>query len=210
MTSGRDPAGPARLLTADRVASLSDTMFGVAMTLVVGTLLPSIQAHRGAVLDLLPAMRGELVTVVLSFAISARYWVAQQQRLAMSGTLTPWQIWLHLAFLFLVVLVPISCSLPDLAGSGARLGSVMIYGGHLALLALVNLLLWVGVHRTTAAHVQIMRSGLTFALFAASLVVGAARPDWALYVWLAVLAAPQLSRPLARLLFGAGHAGATE
>jgi uncharacterized membrane protein len=185
-------------LSSDRLSSLSDTMFGVAMTLVVTTLLPSIQTHKGSVLDMLPGMNGELVTVVLSFAISARYWVSQQQRLAMTGSVTPLQTWLHLVFLFLIVLVPISTSLDGLTGSGAQLGSVMIYGVHLFLIALVNLLLWVEVHRTVVAHPQIVRSSLALALFAAALPVGAMRPSLALYLWVAVFATPLLARYLTR------------
>ncbi len=114
-------AGVSTFLSSGRLASLSDTMFGVAMTLVATTLLPSIQAHKGSVLDMFPAMNGELFTVVLSFAISARYWVSQQQRLAMTGFVTPHQTRLHLVFLFLIVLVPISTSLPGLTGP-ARYG----------------------------------------------------------------------------------------
>jgi uncharacterized membrane protein len=195
-------AGVSTFLSSGRLASLSDTMFGVAMTLVATTLLPSIQAHKGSVLDMFPAMNGELFTVVLSFAISARYWVSQQQRLAMTGFVTPHQTRLHLVFLFLIVLVPISTSLPGLTGPGAIWGSVMIYGAHLTLIALVNLLLWVGVHRAVAAHHHVMRSSLALALFVAALAVGAMWPGLALYLWIAVLATPPLGRYLARRLYG--------
>jgi hypothetical protein len=41
------------------------------MTLVVTTLPPSIEAHNGSVLGMFPQMKGELVTVVLGFVISA-------------------------------------------------------------------------------------------------------------------------------------------
>jgi Endosomal/lysosomal potassium channel TMEM175 len=89
------------------------------MTLVVATLLPSIQAQKGTVFGLLSAIRGQLATVVISFAISARFWVSQQQRLAIASSITPPQIRLHLAFLFLIVLVPVSTSLDGPTGSGA-------------------------------------------------------------------------------------------
>jgi uncharacterized membrane protein len=197
-----DKADAPIVLSSDRLASLSDTMFGVAMTLVVTTLLPSIQAHRGPVLDLLPALKEELTTVLLSFIISARYWVFQQQRLAMARTVTAAQIRLHLAFLFLIVLVPVSTSLDGLTGSGARLSSVMIYGAHLFLIALVNTLLWHNVHRTVGAHRQIVRSCLSTGLLVAALAVGALRPDLALYLWVAVLAIPLPARYLTRRLYG--------
>ncbi len=139
---------------------------------------------------------------MLSFAISARYWVSQQQRLAMAAAITPRQTWLNLVFLFLIILIPISTSLPGLGGPNAILGSVMIYGAHLALIAFVNLLLWIEVHRTTAAHLQIVRSCLAFGLFTAALAVGAVRPDFALYLWFAVLATPRLASYIARRAYG--------
>jgi hypothetical protein len=74
----------------------------------------------------------------------------------------------------------------------------MIYGVHLFLIALVNLLLWVEVHRTVVAHPQIVRSSLALALFAAALPVGAMRPSLALYLWVAVFATPLLARYLTR------------
>jgi uncharacterized membrane protein len=50
----------------------------------------------------------------------------------------------HFVFLFLIVLLPISTAL---SGRGATVPVVLIYGAHLVLLAFVNLLLWVEVHR---------------------------------------------------------------
>jgi uncharacterized membrane protein len=150
---------------------------------------------------MLRGANGELITVVLSFAISAIYWVQQQQRLAMTGAVKPHQTKLHLVFQFLIVLVPISTSLPDLAGPGAKLGPVMIYGAHLILIALVNLLLWIEVHHTAVAHPQIVRSSLAVVLFALALAVGAMRPNLAIYGWFAVLTTPLLARYLTRRLY---------
>jgi uncharacterized membrane protein len=201
MDTKADPVGASAFLSSNRLSSLSDTMFGVAMTLVATTLLPSIQAHKGSVLDMWPGMKGELITVVLSFAISARYWVSQQQRLAMTASVTPRQTWLHLVFLFLIVLVPISTSLPGLAGSDTIQGSIIIYGVHITLIALVNLLLWIEVHRSVAAHLQIVRSALALTLFVVGLAIGTVRPDLALYPWFLVFAMPQVSRYLLPRLY---------
>ena len=187
-------------LSSDRLASLSDTMFGVAMTLVVTTLLPSIQALKGSVADIFSSMHSELITVVISFAVSARYWVSQQQRLAKTETVSQRQTQLNLIFLFLIVLVPISTTILALAGSAPTLGSTMTYGGHLTAIALVNLLLWIEVHGSTDVRLQIATSSLALALFVVALAVGAWRPDLATYFWLAVLATQPLGRYLARRL----------
>lgn len=194
-------AGELKLLSSDRLASLSDTMCGVAMTLVATTLLPAVQGHNVSAVQMLREMSGALVSVVLSFVIAARYWLAQQQRLSVTASVTPRQTLLHLIFLFLIVLVPISTSLPGLAGSDAVLSSVMIYGVHLTSIALVNLLLWIEVHQMVAVHRPLVQSSLAFGLFVVALAVGALRPGLAMYVWFAVLATPRLGRYLADLLY---------
>lgn len=202
MDAKANQATAAIFLSSDRLASLSDTMFGVAMTLIATTVLPSVEANKGSVLDLLRDINGELISVVLSFAISARYWVSQQQRLAMTSSVTPRQTFLHLVFLFLIVLLPISTSLPKLTGASALQASVMIYGAHLALTALANLLLWIEVHRTVVAHLQLVRSALALAFLVAALAVGAMRPGLALYLWIAAPTASLLGHPIVRRLYG--------
>ncbi len=109
---------------------------------------------------------------------------------------------LHLTFLFFIVLVPITTSLDGLTGAGAKPVSVVIYGTHLLLLALVNLVLWIEVHRAVGAHLQIVQSSLAVGLFVAALAVGAVRADLALYFWLAVLAIPLPARYLTRRFYG--------
>jgi uncharacterized membrane protein len=195
--------GGSVFLSSDRLASLSDTMFGVAMTLLATTLLPAVETHQGSLLAMWHDMHGMFVSVVFSFAIAARYWVSQQQRLAVTASVTPRQTLLHLVFLFLVVLVPITTSLPGLIGAGAIRVSVMLYGSHLTLIALVNLLLWIEVRHSVVAHLQIVRSSLALGMFVTALAVGAMRPDLALYPWLAVLAAPSFAHPITRRLYGA-------
>jgi hypothetical protein len=95
-------------LSSDQIISLSDTIFGVAMTLQASTLLPSILTLKGTVIEIIQDMRGQFIAVALGFAISGSYWVVQQRRLAMTRTVTPLQTLLHFLFLFLFVLLPFS------------------------------------------------------------------------------------------------------
>lgn len=204
MSAKVNQAGEPTFLSSDRLASLSDTMFGVAMTLVVTTLLPTIQAHKGPALDLLLDMNVELAAVGFSFAISGIYWVSQQQRLAMVAVVTPRQTLLHLLFLFLflIVLVPISASLPGVIGTNVALTAVVIYGTHYTLLALVNLMLWIDVHRSVAVHPQIVRSSLVLAVFVVGLTSGLLQPYLAQYIWPWVFVVPLINRNLTRRIYG--------
>jgi uncharacterized membrane protein len=196
-----DRPGKAVFLSSDRMISLSDTIFGVAMTLQAATLLPSIQSLNGSVADVIQGMRSQLIAVALSFAISGSYWIVQQRRLAMIRTVTPLQTLLHFLFLFLFVLLPFSTGIWGQIGETRPV--VVIYGGHLLLIALVNLLLWIDVHRSVAAHAQIVRSSLAVALFVLALLLGSIRPVFAPYLWLAVFATSFIGPELARRLHGA-------
>jgi uncharacterized membrane protein len=201
MTTTADQIGNPAFLSSSRVTSLSDTIFGVAMTLQASTLLPSILTLKGSVLDILRDMQGQFIAVALGFAISGSYWVVQQHRLAMTPSVTPLQTLLHFIFLFLFVLLPFSTGIWGQFGETRPV--VVIYGTHLMLIALVNLLLWIDVHRSSAAHAQIVRSSTALALFVLALALGAVKPAIAPYLWLAVFATSFIGPSLARRLYGA-------
>jgi uncharacterized membrane protein YfcA len=74
----------------------------------------------------------------------------------------------------------------------------VIYGSHLLLIALVNLLLWIDMHRTVAAHAQIVRASLALALFVLALLLGSIKPVCAPYLWFGVFATSFIGPNLAR------------
>jgi uncharacterized membrane protein len=194
------PQGKSAFLSADRMIGLSDIIFGVAMTLQASVLLPSILTLKGTTLDMMREMQGQVLAVTLGFAISGSYWVVQQRRLAMTKEVMPIQTLLHFLFLFLFVLLPVSTGI--WAQNGETRPVVVIYGTHLMLIALVNMLLWFSVHRTSAAHIQIVRSSLALALFIAALGLGTVKPMIAPYLWLAVFATSLIGPNVGRRLYG--------
>jgi uncharacterized membrane protein len=196
-----DPHRKSAFLSSNRMISLSDTIFGVAMTLQASTLLPSILTLKGTVLDIWHGLHGQFIAVALGFAISGSYWLVQQRRLEMTKTITPLQTLLHFIFLFLFVLLPLSTAMWGQYGETRPV--VVIYGAHLMLIALVNLLLWIDVHRSNAVHAQIVRSALALSLFVVALVLGPMKPVIAPYLWFAVFATSFIRPNLARRLYGA-------
>jgi uncharacterized membrane protein len=196
-----DHVGKSAFLSSDRMISLSDTIFGVAMTLQASTLLPSILTLKGTATEIIQDMRGQFIAVALGFAISGSYWVVQQHRLAMTKTVTSLQTLLHFLFLFLFVLLPFSTGIWGQYGETRPV--VVIYGSHLMLIALVNLLLWIDMHRSVAAHAQIVRSSFALALFVLALVLGVVKPAIAPYLWLAVFATSFIGQDLARHFYDA-------
>ncbi len=184
-------------ISSDRLANLSDAMFGVAMTLLATTLVPYADRLTGSALEMMRALSGPLTAVALSFAISAIYWISQQRRLSMTQRLTPWQMRLHLVFLFLIVLLPISTGL--FARQGSTPAQVVIYGAHLILISATNLALWIEVHQRIDVRFAVVPSTLVLVLFGAGLVVGLFRPWLAQYIWCAGFAMPSLTRVAGRI-----------
>ena len=106
---------------------------------------------------------------------------------------------LHLIYLFLIVLLPITTSL---AGRSLSEGVAEIYGTHLALLGSLNLVLWLDVHRRVAAHTQIAGSAMVLILFLAALgCIAMQQPAYAKYFWLACFVVPWFSGPVVRLVW---------
>lgn len=195
-----DPRRGLPPLTPDRLASLSDTMFGVAMTLLATTLVPHIDQLTGSALEMLQALREPLGAVLLSFAVAAIYWISQQRRLSMTERLTPPQTVLHLVFLFLIVLLPLSTGL--FARLGSTAASVAIYGAHLTLLSGTNLALWIEVHRRVDAWLAVIPATMALVLLGGALAIGLIRPELAQYLWYTALAIPLLTRHLHRAVLG--------
>jgi uncharacterized membrane protein len=182
-----------RTLSADRLASLSDTMFGVAMTLLATTLVPQAEQLTGSALEMLRTMAEPLGAVVLSFAVAAIYWLSQQRRLSMMEELAPRQTALHLGFLFLIMMLPISTGI--FARRDESAAPVAIYGAHITLLAIANLALWIDVHRRISVWRAVIPAIAAVIMLGSGFVIGLVRPWAAQYIWYAALAIPPLTGP---------------
>ncbi len=110
----------------------------------------------------------------------------------MTKLLTPWQLSLHLLFLFLIVLLPISTGL--FARIGSTAASVPIYSAHLTLISAVNLTLWIGVHRQVEAWAAVVPAALALMLLSGAFAIGLERPQAAQYLWYSAFAIPLLTR----------------
>jgi uncharacterized membrane protein len=142
---------------------------------------------------MIKSLREPLLAVALSFAISAIYWISQQRRLAMTTVLTPVQTLLHMIFLFLIVLLPISTAL--LAHGASEAASVAIFGAHITLIAAANLALWIGVHTRVPTWHAVVPAALALAVIGGGFLVGLFRPALAQYVWyIALLVSPVTRR----------------
>src|SRR3954464_6306681 len=98
----------------DRIAALSDGVFGIAMTLIVLEIRVPDPGPIVAEQDLWTALMRlgpRLLTYFLSFLTLGIFWGGQQTQLNLFATADRDLTWLQLAFLATVALMPFSTSL---------------------------------------------------------------------------------------------------
>ncbi|OKJ53292.1 TMEM175 family protein [Streptomyces sp. CB02115] len=179
------PARPDRLIT------LSDGIFAIAMTLLalevrVAPDLDSEQFH-----DALREAVPQLAAYALSFLILSIFWRDQRQILLMSAKTGGLPQHLALAVLGMIALVPFPTSI--LAEYGAREPlAVAMYAATICLIDLLQLAMFatlrgrhgvrgVGEWRDTAADL-----GATIVVFGASVPIAFLAPQAAIWSWLAL------------------------
>jgi uncharacterized membrane protein len=123
--------------SVERLAALSDGIFGVGMTLLVLDLrLPAAELVHGdreleaALVAILP----QLLIYLMSFITLGMFWVGQQTQLSHLERSDRHLTWINLAFLFPVTLMPFSTKL--LAGFGATRVALIVYWLNILLLGL--------------------------------------------------------------------------
>ena len=124
-----------------RLEALSNTVFGVAMTLLAYDLpksgaMPAVPEWQ----SLYRAYAHQLSGLAMSFLIAGMFWLSHHRRLARQPEASRGIVMLNLLFLMLIVLLPASNGLNANYRDNATVG--FIYGAHLTLLASVNALLW--------------------------------------------------------------------
>jgi TMEM175 potassium channel family protein len=146
------PDSPARMLTpynriaggsVERLAALSDGIFGVAMTLLLLELhVPAKELiHNEAdLLGELAKMGPAVVVYLMSFITLGIFWVGQQTQLNHLERSDRHLTWMHLSFLFAVTLLPFSTRL--LASFVTYRTALLVYWGNILLLGVLVYACW--------------------------------------------------------------------
>jgi len=124
-----------------RLEMLSNTIFGVAMTLLAYD-LPKASRFTKAPnwIDLLNAYAQPLIALMISFIIAGMFWFSHHRRLALSPEGSRGEVFLNLIFLLSIIILPVT---NGLYGVWRMDGVVaVIYGIHLTTIATLNALLW--------------------------------------------------------------------
>src|SRR5215218_6563603 len=124
-----------------RLEMLSNTIFGVAMTLLAYDLPKAGRfAKPPDWIDLVNVYAQPLIALMISFIVAGMFWFSHHRRLALSPEGSRGEVFLNLIFLLSIIILPVTNGLYGVY----RLDGVVavIYGIHLTLIATLNAQLW--------------------------------------------------------------------
>jgi uncharacterized membrane protein len=186
---------------ARRIEVLSDTIFGVAMTTPVYSLLlsPSYEYQPANWVSELRPMLGPTMALACSFLFSGMFWVSHHRRLLLTKADTRRYLFITFGFLFLIVLLPVSTILYGRALTMRWVA--VLYSGHLAAIACVNEGLWVAAIWPTRRRSWGMAigPGVLAIVFLLATSVSAVAPKLGPAVWFAAAFAPLVDARLTKL-----------
>lgn len=164
-----------------RLESLSNTIFGVAMTLLAYDLPKAAQfTHVPDWRDLYQAFGGRLLGMVLSFIIAGVFWISHHRRLTRQPMGRRSIVMLNLLFLLSIILLPVT---NGLYGNYGMSGAVaVLYGVHLTVIAGLNALLW-RLAMGPGYHPELLAASFPLLVFIPGTVVAAFEPRYAIWFW---------------------------
>jgi len=172
-----------------RLEALSNTIFGVAMTLLAYDLPKASRfANAPSWIDLVNAYAQPLIALMISFIVAGMFWFSHNRRLAVAPEGSRGEVFLNLIFLLSIIILPVTNSLYGTY----RLDSVVavIYGIHLTFVATLNALLWLLALRGRR-NSELLATAV-FPVFALlfGMVMAAVAPFVAQFIWCLAFGAP--------------------
>jgi uncharacterized membrane protein len=164
-----------------RLESLSNTIFGVAMTLLAYD-APKAGHFAGPPdwSDLYHAYAGRLSGLALSFIIAGIFWFSHHRRLARQPYGSRFVVIVNLIFLLTIILLPVT---NGLYGNFGMSGAVaVVYGVHLTVIASLNALLWWLATRGSLHH-ELAGSLFSVLVILLGTIVAWFAPRDAQYLW---------------------------
>jgi len=172
-----------------RLEMLSNTIFGVAMTLLAYDLpKASTFARAPDWIDLVRAYAQPLIALMISFIVAGLFWFSHHRRLAVAPEGSRGVVFLNLIFLLSIVILPVTNGL-----YGAyRLDSVVaiIYGIHLTVIAALNALLWVLALGRRGNPELLATAIFPVLVFVVGIVVAYVAAPAAQFIWCLAFGAP--------------------
>lgn len=172
-----------------RLEMLSNTIFGVAMTLLAYD-LPKASTFASAPHwhDILRVYAQPVITLTISFIVAGSFWFSHHRRLAVAPEAGRGVVFLNLFFLLSIIILPVT---NGLYGVYPRDGVVaVIYGVHLIVIATLNALLWALALRGRSEP-QLMATALVpVVIFVIGTAIACVTPHAAQFFWGLAFLAP--------------------
>jgi uncharacterized membrane protein len=165
-----------------RLESLSNTVFGLAMTLLAYDLPRSAQfSGPPGWAELYELYAAKLSALVLSFVIAGVFWFSHHRRLARQPEAGRGVVFINLIFLLSIILLPATNALYGSYGQSSVVA--VLYGLHLTVIAALNAWLW--WLATRKHHYASEFAGALFPLlvFVPGTLVALVAPHVVKYVW---------------------------
>lgn len=172
-----------------RLEMLSNTIFGVAMTLLAYD-LPKASSFAAAPrwIDLLRVYAQPVIALAISFVVAGLFWFSHHRRLAVAPEAGRGVVFLNLIFLLLIVILPVTNGLYG----NYRMDSVVavIYGLHLTLIASLNALLWILALRGRSDPQLLATALLPVFVFVLGTAIAPIAPHAAQFAWCLAFLSP--------------------
>src|SRR5947209_15259024 len=172
-----------------RLEALSNTIFGVAMTLLAYDLPKASRfPNAPAWIDLVNAYAQPIIALTISFIVAGVFWLSHHRRLTFAPEGSRGEVFLNLIFLLSIVMLPVTNGLYGVY----RLDSVIAvsYGFHLTVIAGLNALLWVLALRGRRDPELLVTAVFPVIACAFGTAMAAVAPSVAQFTWWLAFAAP--------------------
>jgi len=172
-----------------RIEQLSNTIFGVAMTLLAYSFprerFSSAAPDWGSIArEYVP----HLIALLLGFVVAGLFWFSHQRRLAYAPGMSRASVLVNLLFLLSIILLPVTTGLYGASSSSPDI--VELYAVHLAIISLLNLALWwMAVAANRDWHL-VGGAATTSVIFLLAAIVAPVAPGAPSYIWTLGFVAP--------------------
>jgi uncharacterized membrane protein len=176
-----------------RLESLSNTIFGVAMTLLAYDLPRAAQlAGPPSWTEIYHLYATRLLALVLSFVIAGVFWFSHHRRLARQPEASRTVVYLNLIFLLSIILLPATNGLYGTYGDSSVVA--VLYGAHLTIIAALNASLWLLVARERRHFGDLAGAFFPLLVFVPGTAIASVAPRYVQYFWLLAFGAVVVRR----------------
>ena len=172
-----------------RLEALSNTIFGVAMTLLAYDLPKASRfATAPAWIDLVGAYAQPVIALMISFIVAGVFWLSHHRRLTFAPEGSRGEVFLNLMFLLSIIALPVTNGLYGVY----RLDGVVavIYGVHLTVIATLNASLWILALRGRSNPELLATAIFPVFVFVLATIVACVAPPVAQFIWCLAFGAP--------------------